>query len=76
MMSLDVDFFIVPGDGPVLEADKRGSNLLSMKIHNEFSDIFPGISCFEGTFKLQVRRDSHQYQALPSRVANDLQEPL
>ena len=33
-----------------------------MKIHNDLNDIFIGISCFTGTFKLQVREGSCPYQ--------------
>ena len=58
------------------EADKSVSILLTMKIHNTFSNIFSGISCFEGTFKLQVREGSCPYQAPPREVAYALQEPL
>ena len=47
------------------EADKRGSRLLTMKIHIEFIDIFTGISCFEGTFKLQVREGSTHIKPYP-----------
>ena len=35
-----------------------------------------GISCFEGTFKLQVREGSCQYHAPPRRVASSLHEEL
>ena len=33
-------------------ADKRASTVLTNKVGNEFSDVFPGIGCFEGTFTL------------------------
>ena len=46
------------------------------KLHSDFSDIFTVIGCFEGTFKLQVRQGSHQYQAPPRKVAYPLQEEL
>ena len=46
------------------------------KLHNEFSDVFSGIGCFEGTFSLQVKDDSWPYQAIPRRVAYVLQETL
>ena len=58
------------------EADKEASRILTQKIHNDFSDVFTGIGCFDGTFKLQVREGSHLYQAPPRRVAYTLQEPL
>ena len=51
------------------EADKKTNRLLTMKIHNVYSDIFTGIGCFEGTFTLQVREGSCPYQALPRKVA-------
>ena len=47
-----------------------------MKIHNDFCDIFTGIRCLKGTFKLQVRESSHPYQASLRRVANALQETV
>ena len=52
------------------------SRLPKLKIHNEFSDIFTSITCFEGTFKLWMREGSHPYQSLPRRLAHTLQEPL
>ena len=58
------------------EADKETSRILTKKIHSDFSDIFMSVSWFYGTFKLQVRKGSHPYQALPRRVAYALQEPL
>ena len=36
-------------------ADKRASEDLTNKIHNECSDFFPGIDSFEITFTLQVK---------------------
>ena len=57
------------------EEYKGASRILTKKIH-DFSDVFTGPSCFEGTFKLQVREGSHPYQAPPRRVAYTLQEPL
>ena len=58
------------------EADKEASRTMTMKIHNDFSDIFTGICCFEGTLKLQVREGSQPYEVPPRRVAYALQEPL
>ena len=54
----------------------RVSRLLTMKIYNDFSDIFTGTSCSEGTFKLQVREGNHPYKALPKKIAYVLQEPV
>ena len=49
-----------------------------MKIHGNFSDIFIGIDCFKGIFKLQVREGSYPYQTLLRRVPSQesLQEEL
>ena len=58
------------------EADKEASRMLTMKIHNDFSNVFIVIDCFEGMSKMQMRDSSHPYQALPRRVAYVLQEPL
>ena len=58
------------------EADREASRILMKKIHNDFSDVFTGISCFNGTFKLQMREGSHLYQAPPRRVAFALLKPL
>ena len=46
-----------------------------MKLHTDCSDIFMGISCFEGIFKVQVRKGSDSYQVLCRRVAYALWEP-
>ena len=40
-------------------ADKGTSKVLTNKIHNELSNVFSGIGCFEGTFGLQVKDGSH-----------------
>ena len=37
------------------EADKRASETITNRIHNEFNDLFSSIRCFEGTFSLQVK---------------------
>ena len=47
------------------EAVKEASKILIKKIHNEYSDLFTGVGCCDGTFKLQVREDSCPYQSLP-----------
>ena len=54
----------------------RGHNTITNRIHNEINYLFTGIECFEGTFSLQVKRDSCPFQALPRRVAPVLQKPL
>ena len=58
------------------KADKEASKVIMQKIHNEFSDVFTGIGCFEGTFKFRVKEGSHPYLAPPRRVAYTLQQPL
>ena len=58
------------------ETDKRENRLLTMEIHSNFCDSFMGVSCFEDTFKLQLREGSHPYINLPIRVAYAPQDPL
>ena len=41
------------------DADKETVQNINKKIGPDFSHIFTGISCFNGTFKLQVREDSN-----------------
>ena len=40
----------------VREVGKRDNQLITQSIHNEFSDVFTGIGCFNGTFRLQVKK--------------------
>ena len=40
------------------EADKRTGETNTKRIHNEFSNLFSGISFFEGIFFLQVKEGS------------------
>ena len=49
--------------------DKRVSETITSRIHDEFNDLFSGIGCFEGMFLLQVKEGSHLYQAPPRWVA-------
>ena len=51
------------------EANKRLSETITNRIHNEFNDQFSSIGCFEGTFSLQIQEGSHQYQASPRSMA-------
>ena len=51
--------------GPNKENDKRASSNITKQIQKEFEEVFTGIRCFEGTFSLQVKLDSKQYQAFP-----------
>ena len=46
-----------------VDADKRSSSNMMQSIHMRFGDIFNGIGCFKGTFSLQLKPDSKQYQA-------------
>ena len=39
-------------------AHPKASEVLRNKISSEFSNIFSGIGCFEGTFSLQVKDGS------------------
>ena len=48
--------------GPGKEADRKESAKLTKQLHNEFKDIFTGISCFEGIFTLQIKEKIKQYQ--------------
>ena len=61
---------------PNVEADKRKSIELMQEVHDTFGDVFNGIGCFKGTFSLQLKPDSKQYQAPPRCVAYALQKPL
>ena len=45
-------------------------------LHTRFGDVFNGIGCFEGTFSLQLKPDSKQYQAPPRCMAYVLQKPF
>ena len=58
------------------EADKRASDTITNRLHNEFNDLFSGIGCFKGMFSLQVKEGSHPDQAPLKRVAYALQKPL
>ena len=57
------------------ETDKKQARLLTIKIH-DFSDIFTGISCSEGKFKVTGERRQHPYQVPPLRVPCALQKTL
>ena len=48
----------------------------TQQIHNEFKDVFSGISCLDDTFSLQVKADSKPQQALPRCMAYVLQKPF
>ena len=59
-----------------IKANKAGSRLMTQGIHKEFNEVFIGIRCFEGIFKLRVKEGSHPYQASARKVAYVLQQPL
>ena len=50
------------------EAYKIVSRLLTMKVHNEFSEILTAFACFKGKFKTWVREGSCPCQAPTRRV--------
>ena len=58
------------------EADRRVSEIITNRIHNEFNDLFSGKGCFESKFSLPVREGNSLYQAPPRNVVSALQKPL
>ena len=58
------------------KADKKANMVIMQRINNELSDVFTGIGCSEGTFKLTVKEDSHPYKTSPRRVAYAIQQFL
>ena len=48
----------------------------TLKIHDEFGDIFTGIGYFKGTFFSQVEDDAKPYQAPLRCIEFPLQEPF
>ena len=58
------------------DRDKRVSEVITNRIHNEFNDIFCGIVCSQGTFPLQVKEGSCLYKAPSRREFYALQKPL
>ena len=38
------------------------------KMQNEYSNVFTLISCFKGTFSLQVKNDTKPYHAFPKHI--------
>ena len=58
------------------DADKRKSRAMTQKIHETFGNLFNSIGCFKGTFSLQFKPDSKQYQVPPSHTAYALQKPF
>ena len=58
------------------EADKRASEAITNRTHDEFNDLFSGIGCFESTVSLQVKESCGPYQTHTRRVVYALQKPL
>ena len=58
-----------------VDVDKRKSKLMQ-EIHNTFGDVFNGIGCFKGSFTLQLKSDSKQYQVPPRCVVYALKIPF
>ena len=59
-----------------MEADMVASAKTTHELHNTHSYVFTGISCFKGTFSLQVKEGKKPYQPSPGHVSYALQEPL
>ena len=57
-------FYFNPSDNK--EADKRASEAITNRIHNEFINLFSGTDCFKGKLSLQVEEGSHLYPAPPT----------
>ena len=52
-----------------MEAYRGVSVETTLKIHDEYSDVFTGIGCFKGTFSLQVKDDVKAYQVQLRHIA-------
>ena len=48
----------------------------TQQIHKDFEDVFNDTGCFDGTFSLQLKPDSKQYQPPSRQVAYALQKPF
>ena len=46
----------------------------TLKINDEFIDVFTGIGCFKGTFFLEVKDNAERYQVSPRHIAYALQK--
>ena len=60
--------------GPCMIANRVASTETTLKIHNEYNDIFTGIGFFKGTFYLQVKDYAKPYQVPLWCVGYALQE--
>ena len=54
----EVDYFIV---GPHMEANREVSTK-TLKIYEEYGNVFTGIGCFKNASLLQIKDDKKQYQ--------------
>ena len=61
---------------PTQDNDKRMSVEIMQKLQRDFTDVFAGIGCFNGTFSLQVKLDSKLYQVSQRHVVYPLQKPF
>ena len=57
-----------------MEANRVASAEVTLKMHEEFSDLFTGIGYFKGTFSLQVKDDAKSYKLPPGNIGYVLQE--
>ena len=49
---------------------------ITQQLQKDFSDVFNGIGCFDGTSSLQVKPESKPYQVPLTHVVYALQKPL
>ena len=59
-----------------METDKDTSVRTAIKIHNQYSNVFMVIGCFEDTFPFKVKEDTKPYQVSPRCVAYELKDPF
>ena len=52
-----------------MKADRVTNADMILKTHNEFSDVFTRIGCFNDTYSVQVKYDAKPYQEPPRHVA-------
>ena len=60
----------------MLRKTKEKAIELTQRIHNVLDNGYNAIGCFKGTFSLQLKPDSKQYQVPPRCVAYVLQKPF
>ena len=64
-VNLEADYFVVALD---TETDRATSAKTTMKMHNEFSNMFPHIGCFRDIFSIKVRDATKPYQVAPRHI--------